>query len=64
VIAEGIEDHEQLRLLRLIRCEYLQGFLFSRPVSADDIDALMAADADGHRLGGGIAMDRKVAASA
>ncbi len=64
VIAEGIEDHDQLRLLRLIQCEFVQGFLFSRPVSASDIDELLASCAAGQQLGGGmIAIERKVAAS-
>ncbi|HEY5081785.1 MAG TPA: bifunctional diguanylate cyclase/phosphodiesterase [Bauldia sp.] len=64
VIAEGIEDHEQLRLLRLIQCEFIQGFLFSRPVSAAEVDALLFAEAHGKPIGGGVAMERKVAASA
>jgi predicted signal transduction protein with EAL and GGDEF domain len=33
-VAEGIETAEQLRLLRLLGCDYGQGYLFSRPVSA------------------------------
>jgi diguanylate cyclase (GGDEF)-like protein/PAS domain S-box-containing protein len=35
VIAEGIEDHVQLRRLRALGCEYGQGFLFSRPLTAE-----------------------------
>ncbi len=35
VVAEGVETDEQSRLLRLLRCEELQGFLFSKPVPAD-----------------------------
>ena len=34
VIAEGIENEDQLKLLRLIQCEYVQGFMISRPVAA------------------------------
>ena len=34
VIAEGIENEDQLKLLRLVQCEYLQGFLISRPLPA------------------------------
>ena len=47
VIAEGIENEDQLKLLRLVQCEFVQGFLISRPVSADEITALL------ERLGGG-----------
>ena len=46
VIAEGIENEDQLKLLRLIQCEFVQGFMISRPVAADEIDALLAADGD------------------
>ncbi len=35
VIAEGIENEDQLKLLRLVQCEYVQGFLISRPVPAE-----------------------------
>jgi diguanylate cyclase (GGDEF)-like protein/PAS domain S-box-containing protein len=34
VIAEGVETEEQMDQLRQLGCNYLQGFLFSRPVSA------------------------------
>ncbi|MCB1435449.1 MAG: EAL domain-containing protein, partial [Alphaproteobacteria bacterium] len=34
VIAEGIENEDQLKLLRLVQCEFVQGFLISRPVPA------------------------------
>jgi EAL domain-containing protein (putative c-di-GMP-specific phosphodiesterase class I) len=43
VIAEGIEDHSQLRRLRTLGCEYGQGFLFSAALSAADTRALLAA---------------------
>ena len=42
VIAEGIESVHQLHQLRILGCEYGQGFLFSRPVSATDADKLLA----------------------
>jgi EAL domain-containing protein (putative c-di-GMP-specific phosphodiesterase class I) len=31
-IAEGVETDEQSRLLRLLKCDEMQGYLFSRPV--------------------------------
>ena len=64
VIAEGIENEDQLKLLRLIQCDLIQGFLFSRPVSADDIDGLLAAWNRSPLAAGGVAADRRVAASA
>jgi EAL domain-containing protein (putative c-di-GMP-specific phosphodiesterase class I) len=34
VIAEGVETKEQLCTLRQLDCDYIQGFLFSKPVDA------------------------------
>ena len=36
VIAEGIEDGEQLEILRGLGCDLAQGFLLARPLDADD----------------------------
>ena len=35
VVVEGVETEEQSRLLRLVNCDEMQGFLFSRPVPAE-----------------------------
>ncbi len=35
VVAEGVETDEQSRLLRLLNCDEMQGFLFSKPVPGD-----------------------------
>jgi EAL domain-containing protein (putative c-di-GMP-specific phosphodiesterase class I) len=32
VVAEGVETEEQSRLLRLLNCDEMQGFLFCKPV--------------------------------
>jgi diguanylate cyclase (GGDEF)-like protein/PAS domain S-box-containing protein len=32
VVAEGVETEEQARLLRLLNCDEMQGYLFSKPV--------------------------------
>jgi len=43
VIAEGVETEEQAKVLRLLRCDQMQGYLFSKPVPLDSIVALLRA---------------------
>lgn len=45
VIAEGIETEEQHQQLKLLGCEYGQGFLFSRPVDNAGVAHLLEQDA-------------------
>ena len=42
VVAEGVENEEVCAVLRDLGCDTMQGFLFSRPVPADDALGLMA----------------------
>jgi EAL domain-containing protein (putative c-di-GMP-specific phosphodiesterase class I) len=39
IVGEGIEQPEQMTLLRDLQCEYGQGYFFSKPVAADAIIA-------------------------
>ncbi len=42
VVAEGVETQEQLSYLRDLGCDAYQGFLYSRPVTAEKATALLA----------------------
>jgi EAL domain-containing protein (putative c-di-GMP-specific phosphodiesterase class I) len=42
VVAEGVETDRQVALLRQLACDQFQGFLFSKPVSAEDLAQLLA----------------------
>ena len=41
VISEGVEEIEQLETLKEIGCDYIQGFIWGRPLSAEDSEKLV-----------------------
>ena len=41
VVAEGVETEEQANLLRLLKCDEFQGYLFSLAVPAEQIELLL-----------------------
>jgi diguanylate cyclase (GGDEF)-like protein/PAS domain S-box-containing protein len=41
VVAEGVETEQQAELLRRLRCDQVQGFLFSPPVPAEKVETLL-----------------------
>ncbi len=43
VIADGIEEPEQLDLLRILGCRMGQGYLLARPSPAGTLEALLAS---------------------
>ena len=43
VVAEGVETEEQSRLLRLLNCDEMQGFLFSKPVPVEIFENMFLA---------------------
>jgi diguanylate cyclase (GGDEF)-like protein/PAS domain S-box-containing protein len=44
VTAEGVETQEQLALVRKLKCEYGQGYFFSRPLDSSAAEALIMAN--------------------
>jgi EAL domain-containing protein (putative c-di-GMP-specific phosphodiesterase class I) len=44
VIAEGVETQKQVDFLRLIGCEFVQGYFFSEPVPGEDYRELIKND--------------------
>jgi diguanylate cyclase len=41
VVAEGVETEAQAKILHVLRCEQMQGYLISKPLSFDDMTAYM-----------------------
>ena len=41
VIAEGVETTEQRNLLAAASCDYVQGYLYSEALSAENLEALL-----------------------
>jgi diguanylate cyclase (GGDEF)-like protein/PAS domain S-box-containing protein len=42
VVAEGVETEDQLNKMILLKCEYLQGFLFSKPLDSKKAEELLS----------------------
>lgn len=58
VVAEGVETEEQARLLQLLRCDQMQGYLISKAVSAEEITALLRSSASGRTCASGSVASR------
>jgi EAL domain-containing protein (putative c-di-GMP-specific phosphodiesterase class I) len=44
LVAEGVDSVEQFRFLRDNGVEIIQGYLFSKPLPADELEALMKSN--------------------
>ncbi len=47
VVVEGVENHEQLRLLSALGCDFIQGYVVEKPLNADEMERCLAAQATG-----------------
>ena len=45
IVAEGVETMEHALLLRDLGCDILQGYALAKPMSADDLEVFMSAQA-------------------
>jgi PAS domain S-box-containing protein/diguanylate cyclase (GGDEF)-like protein len=48
VVAEGVDAEEQAKVLRLLRCDELQGYLISKPVPREELATLLEQKAAGY----------------
>jgi EAL domain-containing protein (putative c-di-GMP-specific phosphodiesterase class I) len=51
VVAEGVETEEQQKLLRLLRCDQLQGFVCTHPVPKEEIETILLENQRGAEAG-------------
>ena len=50
VIAEGVETVAQMQLLKKLRCDFGQGYLFSCPMPVEEATQLLEENRQGHPL--------------
>lgn len=50
VLAEGVETEEQYEFLKNNGCDYIQGYYFYRPMTADDVEKLLKAEYENCKL--------------
>jgi EAL domain-containing protein (putative c-di-GMP-specific phosphodiesterase class I) len=48
VVAEGVENEEELKLLQQLGCDQVQGYLFSIPLPSDQLEQWMRASTWGN----------------
>ncbi|MBC8412849.1 EAL domain-containing protein [bacterium] len=49
VVAEGVANEDQLELLRGLKCDYVQGYLFSKPLSTREVKGFLMDEGVGGR---------------
>jgi EAL domain-containing protein (putative c-di-GMP-specific phosphodiesterase class I) len=41
VVAEGVDQEDQAKVLRLLRCDQMQGYIFSKPLPMEELTPLL-----------------------
>ena len=49
VVAEGVENEKQLAILKNEKCDLVQGYYFSRPLPAEEFEALIVREIETER---------------
>ena len=44
VVCEGVETIEQVKFLKGVGCDMMQGYYFSKPISLDKFSEMLASD--------------------
>lgn len=42
VISEGVEENDQLEVLKQIGCDFVQGYIWGRPLLPKDVEKLVS----------------------
>ena len=54
VIAEGVENEAQMSFLRALRCDEIQGYYFSKPLTVDEVSTRLRGDSVQRTLSAGL----------
>ena len=53
-VAEGVDSYEQLEFLQSLSCDYIQGYLFSKPLVAEEYERFIQEQPGVHMITGSV----------